>query len=187
MNVKNEEFRSAVKGVKRIISDRVDLRQQVKKIPPAKFAPIKDDMSPNEYLSDEWQSNPVDFEQSLNFSRDGIDYKTMHALKKGKLIPEDHLDLHGYTMIQARETLTEFLHFAQLHDIRCVRIIHGKGYKAQQSFPVLKNKVNSWLQQHPQVLAFHSALAKDGGTGALYVLLRGNHRDTTEIPLTPPR
>ncbi|MFK5984466.1 MAG: Smr/MutS family protein [Pseudomonadota bacterium] len=170
----NKEFRDAVKGVKRLFTDRVDLQKQIKKTPAPRFKPIREQQPLQEYLSDEWQNTPVEFEESLSYSDNGIDYKTMHSLKKGKITPEDHLDLHGYTMVQARETLTEFLHYAILHDIRCVRIIHGKGYKAQQTYPLLKNKVNSWLRQHPQVLAFHSAQAKDGGTGALYVLLRSN-------------
>jgi DNA-nicking Smr family endonuclease len=171
-NTADKEFRAAVKGVKRIYSDRVNIQQQRKKTQPLKFKPIIEQEINQEFLSDEWESTPVDFEEELKFTANGIDFKTIQALKSGKIYPEDHLDLHGYTMVEARELLTEFIHFAILHDIRCIRIIHGKGYKAQQDYPLLKNKVNSWLQQHPQVLAFHSALPKDGGTGAVYVLLK---------------
>ena len=174
-NLVNNEFRQSVKGVRRIFCDRVDLQQQRKKSKPVRFKINKDMTDPFEqedFLSDEWETSPVDFEESLSFYQNGIDFKTSQALKKGKIVPEDHLDLHGFTMVQAREELTEFIHFALLHDIRCIRIIHGKGYKAQQDYPLLKNKVNSWLRQHPQVLAFNSALPKDGGTGAVYVLLK---------------
>jgi DNA-nicking Smr family endonuclease len=168
----NKEFREAVKGTKRIYCDRIDLQKDKIKKKPLKFKKIIDKSEMSDYLSDEWETIPVDFEESLSFNDNGVDFKTMQALKKAKIFPEDHLDLHGFTMVQAREELSEFLHFAILHDIRCVRIIHGKGYKAQQNYPLLKNKVNSWLRQHPQVLAFHSAMPKDGGTGAVYVLLR---------------
>ena len=169
---KNNEFRDAVKGVKRIFSVRANIQQQRKKLKPLEFKPILNHENNPEFLSDEWESTPVEFEEVLKYTANGIDFKTMQALKNGKIIPEDHIDLHGYTMVEARELLTEFIHFGILHHIRCVRIIHGKGYKAQQNYPKLKNKVNSWLQQHPQVLAFHSALPRDGGTGAVYVLLK---------------
>ncbi|MFK5893546.1 MAG: Smr/MutS family protein, partial [Pseudomonadota bacterium] len=155
----NNEFRQSVKGVKRIYTDRVDLQQQRKTNNPVRFKINKDIADPfvqEDFLSDQWETAPIDFEESLSFCQNGIDFKTSQALKKGKIVPEDHLDLHGFTMVQAREELTEFIHFAILHDIRCIRIIHGKGYKAQQDYPLLKNKVNSWLRQHPQVLAFHS-------------------------------
>jgi DNA-nicking Smr family endonuclease len=53
-----------------------------------------------------------------------------------------------------------------------VRIIHGKGNGSVQRRPVLKGKVNHWLQQRDEVLAFCSARPVDGGTGAVYVLLK---------------
>ena len=54
---------------------------------------------------------------------------------------------------------------------RHVIIIHGKGYRSQGR-PVIKPMVNRWLRQDDEVLAFCSARPKDGGTGAVYVLLR---------------
>ena len=56
--------------------------------------------------------------------------------------------------------------------MRCVRIIHGKGSRSEEGQPVLKHKVNYWLRCRDEVLAFTSATGRDGGTGALYVLLR---------------
>ncbi|MDH5660200.1 MAG: Smr/MutS family endonuclease, partial [Gammaproteobacteria bacterium] len=55
---------------------------------------------------------------------------------------------------------------------RYVRIIHGKGYRSEQKIPVLKTHVAYWLPQHRDVMAFSSAQARDGGTGALYVILK---------------
>jgi len=52
-----------------------------------------------------------------------------------------------------------------------VHIIHGKGYRSENSHPVLKNNLNQWLRQHRDVQAFCSASAKDGGAGAVLVLL----------------
>jgi DNA-nicking Smr family endonuclease len=54
----------------------------------------------------------------------------------------------------------------------CVRIIHGKGLRSRHKGPVIKTKVNTWLRQRDDILAFCSARPVDGGTGAIYVLLR---------------
>ncbi|MDT8407876.1 MAG: Smr/MutS family protein, partial [Methylococcales bacterium] len=86
---------------------------------------------------------------------------------------EAELDLHGLTAQQAQLTLQDFLRYALQRGKRCVRIVHGKGYRSPDAAPVLKNQVNSWLRQYAAVLAFTSAAPRDGGTGAVWVLLRG--------------
>ncbi|CFN10027.1 Smr domain [Bordetella pertussis] len=58
------------------------------------------------------------------------------------------------------------------HGIRCVRIVHGKGYGSQGLEPVLKDKARTWLVQKADVLAFSEAPERGGGAGALLVLLR---------------
>lgn len=76
------------------------------------------------------------------------------------------------TVTTARESLGEFLRRARRDSLGCVRIVHGKGNGSRQRGPVLKQKVNHWLRQRDEVLAFCSARPVDGGTGAIYVLLR---------------
>jgi DNA-nicking Smr family endonuclease len=78
------------------------------------------------------------------------------------------------TVPMARQALSAFLQTCQLKAARCVRIIHGKGRNSQHGLPVLKHKLNKWLQQRNEVLAFCSARQTDGGTGAVYVLLKQN-------------
>ncbi|CPN47956.1 Smr domain [Bordetella pertussis] len=56
--------------------------------------------------------------------------------------------------------------------VRCVRIVHGKGYGSQGLEPVLKDKARTWLVQKADVLAFSEAPERGGGAGALLVLLR---------------
>jgi DNA-nicking Smr family endonuclease len=85
---------------------------------------------------------------------------------------EAELDLHGLTLAKAEPTLSQFLEQCQEQKIRCVRIIHGKGWGSRDNKPVLKSKLNHWLRQSDAVLAFCSATIEDGGTGALYVLLK---------------
>ncbi len=93
-------------------------------------------------------------------------------MKQGKIAIQAELDLHGYTIDQARERLLAFIDLAVMRKYRCVRIIHGKGYRGQAKTPVLKSKTYCWLTQLPDILAFSSCQSKDGGTGAVYVLLK---------------
>jgi DNA-nicking Smr family endonuclease len=108
----------------------------------------------------------------LSFRRPGVRDQTLRRLRRGRYPVEDELDLHGMSQAAARDHLIEFIAASSLEGLRCVRIVHGKGYRSGARGPVLKIAVNTWLKRHGDVLAFTSARAIDGGTGAVYVLLR---------------
>ena len=108
----------------------------------------------------------------LSFKRSGIRDQVMRRLRRGLYPSEDELDLHGLNQTAARDRLAEFLAHSRDCGRRCVRIVHGKGYRSGARGPVLKAAVNLWLRRHLDVVAFISARAIDGGTGAVYVLLR---------------
>jgi DNA-nicking Smr family endonuclease len=110
---------------------------------------------------------------ALSYQRSGVRSQVMRRLKRGLYPTEDELDLHGLTQTAARDRLVEFLARSRDGGRRCVRIIHGKGYRSGARGPVLKTAVDLWLRRHTDVMAFSSARAIDGGTGAVYVLLRG--------------
>jgi len=80
-----------------------------------------------------------------------------------------HLDLHGLTREQAKAEVAQFLVSVRQRDIRCVRIIHGRGRKNAEKAPVLKRAIDGWLRNHKQVIAYCSARDNDGGTGAVYI------------------
>jgi DNA-nicking Smr family endonuclease len=111
-------------------------------------------------------------EAPLSFQRSGVRTQVMRRLRRGLYPVEDELDLHGLDQAAARDQLSDFLSISRAAGRRCVRIIHGKGYRSGARGPVLKVAVNLWLQRHWDVMAFTSAKAIDGGTGAVYVLLR---------------
>ena len=165
-------FQDAVKGVKPLKNDRIDLYAH-----PVNPRPFSDrnqysDNQQAPLLSDVRESVEVTSEEFIFFARPGLQMKAQKHLRQGKVTIEDHLDLHGLTINEARDILLEFINFTQKRGIRCIRLVHGKGYRANSNKPVLKNKVNSWLRQHPEVLAFSSTQPKDGGTGAVYILIR---------------
>jgi len=108
----------------------------------------------------------------LLFKRPGIQDQLFQKLRRGKLSMERELDLHGMTSKEAQAALDRFLGHCRQQQIRCVRIIHGKGRGSRDGRPVIKNQLNQWLRNIPQVLAFCPARAHDGGTGAVYVLLK---------------
>lgn len=109
-------------------------------------------------------------EASLAFKRPGVQDRQFDQLKAGKLPWRHAVDLHGCTLEQAREAVLQLLAEARREQINVVRIVHGKGHVNGQA--LLKTAVNGWLRQLPDVLAFASADARNGGTGAVLVLLR---------------
>jgi DNA-nicking Smr family endonuclease len=110
---------------------------------------------------------------ALSFHRAGVRVQVMRRLRRGLYPTEDELDLHGLTQTAARDSLADFIARSRDSGRRCVRIIHGKGYRSGARGAVLKTAVDLWLRRHTDVMAFTSARAIDGGTGAVYVLLRG--------------
>jgi DNA-nicking Smr family endonuclease len=108
----------------------------------------------------------------LSFRRPSVRPQTLRRLRRGLYPIEDELDLHGLSQAGAREALAEFIAVNHAAGRRCVRIVHGKGYRSGARGPILKISVNDWLRRHTDVIAFTSARAIDGGTGAVYVLLR---------------
>jgi DNA-nicking Smr family endonuclease len=109
---------------------------------------------------------------ALSFRRPGVRTQTLRHLRRGLFPVEDQLDLHGLNQSAARDSLAEFIEQSRAAGYRCVRIVHGKGYRSGARGPILKIAVNSWLKRHGNVMAFTSARTIDGGTGAVYVLLR---------------
>jgi DNA-nicking Smr family endonuclease len=109
---------------------------------------------------------------ALAFQRAGVQTQVVRRLRRGLIPIEAELDLHGLTQSAARVELARFLSGSRDAGRRCVRIIHGKGYRSGARGPVLKVAVDLWLRRHLDVMAFTSARPLDGGTGAVYVLLR---------------
>ena len=123
-------------------------------------------------LSDELEVEELDSEDILSFCETGIQKSVFRKLRSGQYRISDELDLHGTTIKQAKKILMYFLQESPQFESCCVRIIHGKGHRSGNNKPVLKTYVNHWLCEHERVLAFHSAKPKDGGAGAVYVLLK---------------
>ena len=166
-------FPDAVGGVRPLKQDRITPpRKKRKPVPEQTLRDQREVM--DSLLSDDYEPADVETGEELLYSRPGLQHSIMRKLRRGQYAIEAQLDLHGNTVPEARERVSAFLREMQAQDRRCVRIIHGKGKSSEGKLPVLKGKVNAWLQQWDQVLAFCSTRPNDGGTGAVYVLLRSN-------------
>ena len=102
----------------------------------------------------------------------------LKGLKRGKWPITASIDLHGNTLEQARERLDRFLTTCLQHHIKCVRIVHGKGYGSKDGEPVLKQTIRRWLTQIAGVIAYMECAESDGGAGAVQVLLQSNTPET---------
>ncbi|MCY1500100.1 putative DNA endonuclease SmrA [compost metagenome] len=168
-------FKTQMHGVKPIKHDRADTGKP--KADRARLATLRQaatqrvESTKVDGLSDQFVID-VGAEDELYWARDGVQEGQMRKLKLGQVSFEGSLDLHGMTVEKARDTLWEFLTEAARLEVRCVRVTHGKAVRMDGKRPLIKSHVNTWLRQHPQVLGFTSCLAKHGGTGALYVLLK---------------
>ncbi len=110
--------------------------------------------------------------EEIAFRRPGLPEKIFRKLRRGRFSIEAEADLHGLTVAQAKLLLREFISESALQRLGCVRVIHGKGLGSGPGGPVLKGNVQRWLMQWDEVLAFVTARTQDGGSGAVYVLLR---------------
>jgi DNA-nicking Smr family endonuclease len=110
--------------------------------------------------------------EALAFRRPGVRTQVVRRLRRGLIPIDGELDLHGLSQTEARDLLAGYLTQSRDAGRLCLRVIHGKGHRSGARGPILKAAVDSWLRRHPDVLAFCSARGIDGGTGAVYVLLR---------------
>lgn len=164
-------FHKAAKGARKLKQDRIAPHKPRRKPIPQQHR-LDEEAVMHSLLSDEYDPAEVETGDELLFTRAGIQQRVFRKFRRGQYAIEGELDLHGRVVAEAREMVSDFLRQAQASGKRVVRIIHGKGLSSEGKLPVLKGKVNSWLRQKDAVLAFCSARKNDGGTGAVYVLLK---------------
>ena len=168
-----ELFRSAVADIKPI-TPHGRILPSPPNPPPIPLSALRDERAVMlESLRDpvRWD---VDTEtgEELAYLRPGLARHTLRRLRRGDWVTQAELDLHGMTRAAAKLELVDFLHECLRCDVRCARIIHGKGLGSKNREPVLKLHVRHWLMQREEVLAFVQARPVDGGGGAVMVLLR---------------
>jgi DNA-nicking Smr family endonuclease len=166
-------FQEAMQGIKRLISDKLPVtKPEVSKLPTAKQDYFDKELLGEEMVSDDYDPTELETGDDLLYKRPGVQNSVLMKLRRGRFRIDGELDLHGMIVRIAQLEVVKFLRECQRRDVYCALIVHGKGYGSQQRRPVLKNQINKWLKQRNEVLAFCSARQIDGGTGAVYVLIR---------------
>lgn len=164
-------FREAMHGVKRLRAPERVPRHGLPPAPIARHSTADEAAVLAELLSG---PDPDVFESgdTLSYRSEGVQERVLRQLRRGGFRLEAELDLHGLNRDKARLAVSAFIAECRDRDRRCVRIIHGKGNGSPNSGPVIKRLLDGWLRKLRDVLAFCSARPEDGGTGAVYVLLR---------------
>jgi len=167
-----KEFQEAIKGSTPLSQTRREPPQK----PAKKIKPISHQQNKKkQYQAAHEDIQPEDLvgsEDTIHFSKPGLQHRFLQKLKRGQVPIEASLDLHGMTVAEAFDALDDFIAQCQSQGLRCVLVIHGKGGMARGDTPILKNQINQYLRRHSQVVAFHSAQGKHGGRGAIYILLK---------------
>ena len=164
-------FRDAVSGVAPVAQPRIAPKRSRPAPVPAQSK--RDEQAVVRALETGLE-DPPDCEtgEEIAWLRAGVQRAVLRKLRRGDFSVTCELDLHGHTVASAQAVLSAFLHQARRQDHRCIRIIHGKGLRSPGKTPVLKNKVYGWLRRRDEVLAIATARPQDGGSGAVYVILK---------------
>jgi len=173
----------------------IDLAQafsDVRRLPPgtrAKHAPLRPPPIPKQRIADDQEAliaskygaEPApetwdvgqEHEAGQTFLRRGLGSDILRKLRRGHWSVQGEIDLHGHTIDEAHDALSDFIADAVQRGYRCVRAIHGKGLTSPNREPVLKGRVRLWLSHWDEVLAYCEAPQHAGGGGAVLILLRG--------------
>ena len=167
-------FQKSMQGVKKMDTSNIakikkDKKKKIDAQTLAKRAAATGPMqTDNAELSDtQAMLNPVARQATLSYRIGTLQHKVFEDLKAGNLRWFEAVDLHGCTVEDARAAVLQIIQMAKDENQNVIKIVHGKGPEA-----ILKTYVNGWLRQHRDVLAFVSAPEKQGGTGAVLVLLK---------------
>ncbi|THD06559.1 Smr/MutS family protein [Metallibacterium scheffleri] len=163
-------FRAAVGPLRRLPAQEPPPRRA----PPAPRAhmPAADDAAVlDELLHGHFDATAIELGDELLYLRDGHSPRLLKRLRRGEYSVQDEIDLHHLRAVAATELLAAFLADSQRAGYRCIKIIHGKGLRSGQRGPVLKALTAHLLRRRADVIAFASARANQGGSGATLVLL----------------
>jgi DNA-nicking Smr family endonuclease len=130
----------------------------------------------NNYLSVE-KVEPVDPYDHISFKQDGVQRGVFKNLRLGKYTIDFVLNLQQQKFEQARTSLFNQIMDSHKKGDRTLLIKHGLGLYNKPFPALLKSYLHQWLQQMPEVIAYHTAQHYHGGNSAVYVLLKKNQHE----------
>jgi DNA-nicking Smr family endonuclease len=171
-------FREAMSDVVPLARKRIEPQPEPRPVTPAQLErreaaegrrPASEAEDPNYFTLAEVE--PLHPHETLAWKKDGVQIEVFAKLKAGRYGIDGQLDLHRHTVREARQALFEFLDLARSKGWRMVLISHGRGERSPTPARI-KSYVAHWLSQVPDLVAFHSAVPRHGGTGSVYVMLK---------------
>lgn len=163
-------FKKVMDNVPAITQDKIEpYRKPRKPIPEQRYA--DEERVLQELLSASDESTSFYSGDELTYLSDGYPNRLLKRLRNNEYSMQDELDLHGLVASEAKEEVHRFINDCASDKLRAVRIVHGKGQHSPNKKPVLKNLILGWLIKNKHVVAVSSATHRDGGTGAVYILL----------------
>lgn len=178
-----DSFAKAMQGVKPVDDSRGRALA-----PPAPQPPVRHKSVERDYLAEFTEGK---YEFALEYTEEffeghvmGMDPLVVAKLRAGQYSPEMHIDLHGMNSEQAYEALLAFVKSAYNQGRRNLIVVTGRGKNSPGGLSVLRQNMHDWLTREPLrrvVLAFCTAQPKDGGAGALYVMLRKYKKNQGKI------
>ena len=109
-----------------------------------------------------------------------------NKFKKKTTIKTRSIDLHGYTIQKANESIEEFIKKSHEEKINKLVIVTGKGLHSQneknpyisKDLSILKYSVPEFISNNEKLMNIISdiqdAKIEDGGSGAFYIFLKKN-------------
>ena len=185
----DDAFREAMEGVERLDSQRQPDAPPGEPTPGQRRrrdAAVAQELEPDPNYLYTGEVRSMDPYERFEWKKDGVQPAVFQKLKSGGYPLEGRLDLHRRTVEEARDAVYRFLAVCRGRGWRCVAILHGRGVRSPQpgsarGLPLarenptparIKSYVAHWMQQAPEVIACSSAPPRQGGTGAVFVLLR---------------
>lgn len=167
-------FRDAVKGTRKIKQDTIRASSNPVK-QKREVRESREKLGVDYFFSDEYQPH-LEADGPTRYVRDDVSKFELKKLKRGSYPPEIYLDLHGMNQHQAKQELAALLTLCRKENIHVASVMHGIGKH------ILKQRIPSWLAQHPAVRAFHQApreWGRERHPGA------AGHRGVTPCPALP--
>jgi DNA-nicking Smr family endonuclease len=174
LHTQHELFARSVGPVHRLRDRGLAELERARPAPHPRQRELDEQAAVRESMSDEVTLDTLLLtDDGLSFRRPGLGPDVVVRLRRGHWAMQGQLDLHGLNREEAREALAGYVREAHRRGLRCIRVVHGKGHGSPGRQSVLKAKVQRWLAQRAEVLAFAQASGPQGGAGALIVLLAG--------------
>ncbi len=171
-------FQELVPGVSPLRQDRVT---QASPLMESTLARARQDAATHDLARDsaliEGTVEMVGGDEIISYKIPGMQPYVAKKLRLGEYQEADRLDLHGMKLEDAYRATTDYIAFSVRQGFRCILIIHGKGEHSGK-MALIKSHLAKWLREIPEVIAYHSAPAYKGGTGAVLVILKKGDKES---------